>query len=200
MKSCMSPFILTVLCLSAAIAFFGCDGGGDGESSGSMSPSGSGDTTSEGTAILRGNISSFETAGIIYEPVAPEEQSRVAKVMGGISELLLPSAEAAGNREGIVIYIDGPVSRSTTTADDGSFEFTDLPPGTYALTFEYEGEEVTYRGNSGQVATITLEGDTVVELLNLRISGGKVNIGNIKVHKLNGDDDDDDDDGDDGDE
>jgi hypothetical protein len=188
MKFLISPLILTVLCLSAAIVFFGCDGG-DGESSGSVSPSGSGDTTSEGTAILRGNISSFKTAGIIYQPVIPKEESRVARLMSGICGLLLPSAEAAGNREGIVIYIDGSVSRSATTADDGSFEFTDLPPGTYALTFEYEGEEVTYRGNSGQVATITLEGDTVVELLNLRISGGKVNIGNIKIHKLKGDDD-----------
>jgi hypothetical protein len=194
MRPCTPVRILTVICLASIPAFFGCDGGGGDNSDSLVSGGASGGTASEGTAILRGTVTSFETAWTIYEPTLPVEQTRVAKVLDSLSEILLPTAEAAGNREGIVIYIDGPVSKSTTTADDGSFEFTELPPGTYALTFEYDGEEVRYRGNSGQVATITLEGDTIVEVLNLRISGGKVNIGNIKVYKTNGDDSEEDED------
>jgi hypothetical protein len=39
-----------------------------------------------------------------------------------------------------------------------------------------------YRGNSGQVATITVQSNQTAELLNIRISGGKVNIGNVRMH------------------
>lgn len=135
----------------------------------------------DGTSAIRGIISSFETADASFAPVMEERETLLARVASGISEALVPSAHAAGNREGILVYLDGPVSRSTTTAADGSFSFSQLPAGTYTLRFEYNGEEVTYRGKSGQVPEITLGQNEIIELVDIRISGGKVNIGNIHV-------------------
>ena len=181
------------LCFCIVMTMVGCDGSGgdDGDEA-------RGTDSVGGTSTIRGNISSFEMADATFEPIIPGKKSLLSRFASVISEALVPCAYAAGNREGIIIYLDGPVSRSTTTADDGTFAFSDLPAGAYTLSFEYDGEEVRYRGNSGQVPVITVEENQIVELLNLRISGGKVNIGNIKVIKL--DDDDDDDDDDDGDE
>ena len=111
-----------------------------------------------GTSIIQGNVDSFETS------VA------VSRVLAAVA--------------GVVVYLDGPVSRSTTTDTNGNFTFTELPAGDYTLRFEYNGEEVTYRGESGQTASITLESNQMVELTGMRISGGQVNIGNIRVLEL----------------
>jgi hypothetical protein len=83
--------------------------------------------------------------------------------------------------DGIIVVIDGPVSESATTDAGGSFSFTGLPAGDYTLSFSYQGQEVTYRGNSGQTATITVNTNENVELTSIRISGGHVNIGNIHI-------------------
>ena len=70
----------------------------------------------------------------------------------------------------------------------------------YTIKFEYNGEEVPYRGNSGQTATLTVEANSRVELSNVKVSGGKANIGNIKFVNLGSDDDDDEGDDEDDDE
>jgi len=133
-----------------------------------------------GTSTIQGNISSFETTDVTFVPVKHEKEGFLARFVSGISEVLVPAAYARGVLEGITVYLEGPVSRSTTTTADGIFIFTELPAGTYQLRFEYSGEEVRYRGNSGQVPAITVEEDQTVELISIRISGGRVNIGNIK--------------------
>jgi hypothetical protein len=156
---------------------FGCGG-----------PGGSNGDGAQGASSIRGNISSFETADAGFTPVTNEKETFLAQVVSCISELIMPSAYAAGNREGIIVYLDGPVSRSTTTAADGSFSFSQLPAGTYSLRFEYNGEEVMYRGRSGQTPEITLGENELIELVDLRISGGKVNVGNIHVLPLGGSD------------
>jgi hypothetical protein len=169
-------FVGLCFCLTAVVV--GCNGSeGDDTGTGGAGDDGS----SGGTSTIRGNISSFKTADASFESLITENRSLLARFGSEISQALMPCAHAAGNRAGIIVYLDGPASRSTTTADDGSFVFSDLPAGEYSLSFEYDGEEVTYRGNSGQIATITVDENQVVELLNLKISGGKVNIGNIKV-------------------
>ena len=171
------PYALLGLLFLLAAVVAGCGGSGgddnDGDSDGV-----------QGTSAIRGNISSFETADASFTPGMKEKETLLARVASAISEVVVPSAYAAGNRAGIVVYLDGPVSRSTTTAADGSFSFSQLPAGTYALRFEYSGEEVMYRGRSGQVPEITLGENELIELVNLRISGGKVNVGNIHVLPL----------------
>ena len=166
------PYALLGLLFLLAAVVAGCGGsGGDGNDGDGV----------RGTSAIRGNISSFETADASFAPAMKEKETLLARVASAVSGILVPSAYAAGNRAGIVVYLDGPVSRSTTTAADGSFSFSQLPAGTYALRFEYNGEEVTYRGKSGQVPEITLGENEIVELVNLRISGGKVNVGNVRV-------------------
>lgn len=170
MKRSLIPDALVGLLVLLTTVIAGCDGSGASDDNGV-----------QGTSTIRGNISAFETAHATFVPVEKENEGLFARVASWISEALVPSAYAAGNREGIIVYLDGPVSRSTTTAADGSFAFTQLPAGAYTLQFEYEGEQVRYRGRSGQVPTITLGDNETVELVNLRISGGKVNIGNVRV-------------------
>jgi hypothetical protein len=170
MKRSLIHYALVGLLVSLTAVIVGCNGSGSNDDDGV-----------QGSSTIRGNISAFETADATFVPGREENGSFLARVTSWISEALVPCAYAAGNREGIIVYLDGPVSRTTTTAADGSFAFTQLPAGTYGLQFEYEGEQVRYRGRSGQVATITLGNNETVELVNLRISGGKVNIGNIRM-------------------
>ena len=108
-----------------------------------------------GTCAIQGIVESFETAA----PVA-------ARILAAVP--------------GIVVYIDGPVSRNTTTDANGSFSFSSLPAGDYSLRFTYNGEEVTYRGESGQEAMISVAENQTVEVT-IRVSGGHVNIGNLRV-------------------
>ena len=109
-----------------------------------------------GTCAIQGTVESFEPSA-----------SAAAIVMAAVP--------------GIVVYIDGPVLKSTTTDANGVFSFTGLPAGDYSLRFMYNGEEVTYRGQSGQVATVSVADDQTVEISSVKISGGQINIGNIKI-------------------
>ena len=189
------PHILLGLCLCLTMTICGCDGDDSAGNVGGTSSTGGG-SGSSGPSTISGQVTSFKTAKVDFVPVEQEKQGIIAMFASAVSEAILPSANAAGNRAGITVYIDGPVSQSTTTSDNGTFVFTGLPAGAYAFRFEYNGEEVTYRGNSGQVATITIGEGELLEL-SLKISGGKVNIGNIKFTKIKNDDNDDDpDDGD----
>ena len=123
---------------------------------GTMTGCGGGDgDAAEGTGTIQGTVESFEAS--------------------------VPAALVLAAVQGVTVYLDGPVSRSTTTDANGTFSFTGLPAGDYTLAFEYNGEEVTYRGQSGQEATISVGQNQTVEVTEMRISGGHVNIGNISV-------------------
>jgi hypothetical protein len=151
----------------------GCDDGGGGAS---------------GSSAITGNVVSAQTAGANIRVAPASRASLLAVTFQRLSDLIVPSAAAArpmtqtmGGPGGIEVSLDGPDSRSTTTADDGTFSFTDLPAGAYEMSFTFDGQTVRYRGNSGQVATITIGTNQTAEVLNIRISGGKVNIGNVRV-------------------
>jgi len=173
----LSPVVL-VVCAVAVAALIGCD-----------SLSGDDDNGSGGTSMIIGNISSFETASLIFEPLERRGDSLPARFAFVISELLLPSADARGQLEGIIVSIEGPVSRSTETSAEGTFSFSGLPAGTYHILFEFNGEQVRYRGRSGQMASITLGENQVAEMVNIRISGGRANIGNIRIMSQDNNDD-----------
>ncbi len=108
-------------------------------------------------------------------------------IQGNVSDFAATASAKAANRAGIVVHLEGPVDRSATTDEDGFFIFSGLPAGTYTIKFTFNGEEVRYRGNSGQEAQITLEENQRAELVGIRISGGTVNIGNLRFVDLSQD-------------
>jgi len=97
-------------------------------------------------------------------------------IQGKVSDFVAtPKSAKIALAEGIEVILEGPVSRTAITGPDGIFIFSGLPAGTYKLRFKYNGEEVRYRGNSGQEAEIALGEDQRVEMTGIRISGGVVN-------------------------
>lgn len=128
-----------------------------------------------GTSIIQGNIDSFEVAGLYYVPAG--RQNLWARVVSGLSDAIVPPAYAG--QAGVIVYLDGPVSRVGETDDAGAFIFTGLPAGDYQLRFGYNGQEAAYSGE------ISLQDDQQAELANITISGGNVIIGNITVVDLN---------------
>jgi hypothetical protein len=176
-RKLLVKFLFSVACLCLMLVMVGC-GSSDSDNDGSS-----------GTARIVGNISSFETASAIFYPVPREKESMLVRLASLVSNALVPSAHARSNLGGIRVQIDGPVSRSTETSPDGSFAFSNLPAGSYLISFECDGERVRYRGRSGQSPTITLKENQVAEMINIRISGGRANIGNIKIESPDNDDD-----------
>lgn len=136
-----------------------------------------------GTAAIQGNIVAFETAAATFRPTYSPEESRLARLSKGLTEFVAPTAQAASQagHGGITVYVEGPVNRSTTTADDGTFVCSELPAGDYHIGFQYNGQDIMYRGNSGQMATISCADNMSTDLVDIRISGGMVNIGNIRM-------------------
>lgn len=137
-----------------------------------------------GNSTVTGNVVAFETAASIRPAGSLQSESWLARLAGALSDLMLTSARAettpvTGGAGGITVSLDGPAERSATTADDGTFTLTDLPAGAYEVTFSRDGQVVRYRGKSGQVATIQVGENETVHLVNIRISGGHVNIGNV---------------------
>lgn len=159
--------ITAMFCLGIAVFIVGCESSSD----------------PTGTASIQGNIVAFETATATFTPMYPLKESRIARLFKELSEIIAPSAQAASQagRGGITVYVDGPVSQSTTTAEDGTFVCSGLPAGDYHIGFKYNGQDIMYRGNSGQMATISCADNMSTDLVNIRISDGMVNIGNIRM-------------------
>ena len=98
MKRTLKPRSAVALCFLLTAIMIGCGGpSGDG-SDGSGGSSGTG-----GTSTIRGTITSFETAGKTFVPVEQEEEGFLTRVASWLSEALVPTAYAAGNREGIIV-------------------------------------------------------------------------------------------------
>ena len=169
MRSAIGIFAKSGLLLLGVSLMMGCESSDGGPS---------------GNSTVTGNVVSFETA-VLIRPVEPvQSESWLARLAGALSDLILPSARAettpvTGGAGGITVSLDGPAERSATTVDDGTFTLTDLPAGAYEVTFSRDGQVVRYRGKSGQVATIQVGENETVQLVNIRISGGHVNIGNV---------------------
>jgi Ca2+-binding RTX toxin-like protein len=70
---------------------------------------------------------------------------------------------------GVVIQLNGPVTRTYVTAADGTYQFTDLPSGTYTLTQEQPDGYEDGPETRGTPALGTLENDRFVDM---NLSGG----------------------------
>jgi hypothetical protein len=116
-----------------------------------------------GTATIRGTVASFERQSL--------------------HDALLAVKPVDDDTSGIVVHLNGPVSITAETDSRGCFAFTELAAGSYEISFECDGEEVRYRGNSGQAAVLTVSGDQVLEMTGIKVSGGRVNIGNIRIRQ-----------------
>ncbi len=182
MKTAFRTFAKSGLLMLAISLMMGCESSDGGPS---------------GNATVMGNVVAFEAA-VLSRPEAPLPSGPwLDRLVAACSDLLIPSSRAdtppaTGGPGGITVSLAGPVDRSAVTADDGTFTLSDLPAGIYQLTFALNGEKVTYRGKSGQVATIEVGEDETVQLLNIRIRGGHVNIGNVKILRPQEDETDDD--------
>lgn len=167
MKKQSLLLITAMFCLGIAVLIAGCDNSSD----------------PTGTVAIQGNIVSFETATATFTPTYPPEESRIARLFSGLTEFFAPTTQAASQagRGGIMVYVDGPANRSTTTAEDGTFVFSEMPAGDYHIGFKYNGQDIMYRGNNGQMATISCADNMNTDLVNIRIREGMVNIENIRM-------------------
>lgn len=80
----------------------------------------------------------IEQAGPLLDYVASLGRPSPGATIAGTAQLstlsgFSPRARPRGVA-GLVVAIDGPVSRTTATGEDGSFSFTALPPGQYRVT------------------------------------------------------------------
>ena len=107
--------VMGIVCLT------GCESGGGGGGS-------------SGSSAIEGNVVSFQTT-------SAATSHAVASSAQGLSDALAAAATTnatpMGGPGGITVSISGPEGHSTDTEDDGTFSFTDLPAGTYAVDFEY---------------------------------------------------------------
>jgi len=117
-----------------------------------------------------------------------EDVQRTSFISGYIEDFAADNGAASVKAvvvQGITVVLSGPVDRTAMTSSDGSFVFGNLPAGDYRIGFTLTaGQEVIYSGPSGQEFAITLGNNHRVDLINIRVSEGKVTIGNISTVDL----------------
>ncbi len=152
-------FLSLVLCAVIGAVIVACESG-----------SSSGDSSTPATSVIRGNVLSFVSSSVTFIPAV--EMSPIARFWSEISEIMVPSAYCA--QGGVMVHIEGPENRSTTTDSNGDFEFTGLPAGNYTCRFEYAGESATYVDYGGLTATIGLGAGQETDLANIHVIRGSV--------------------------
>lgn len=86
----------------------------------------------------------------VEQPVAPVQETNKANP-NGIAWLADQYGKFTNNYEGVTVSITGNgISMNTTTAKDGTYEFKNIPAGTYRVAYEKEGFEPTV-----QMATVS---------------------------------------------
>lgn len=163
MKRRVACISILTMCVMVAWLMIGCEGSDGG-----------------GTAAIGGNVTSFDTGSATFRASSSPRESLWASVWRSFTDMLVQPAVAGAGAAGVSVQLRGPANASATTGDDGTFEITGLPAGNYEIEFSYGGQQIRYRGRSGQMAMLTLHEGEMLQLQNIRVSGGKVNIGNIK--------------------
>lgn len=111
--------------------------------------SGSGPT---GTSTVQGNVSSFTTGTALFLPT--QEARGLERFLAGLSDLLVPSAHAAGLGGVGVRIMDTDLQ--TTTADDGSFVMSGVPAGDHQMQFSFNGVNAYMNINVPENSTVSL--------------------------------------------
>jgi len=160
-----------VVCLCAALTWCGCDSDDDGD-------------VQADASHIRGNVMSYSTATAHFAPSPPE--GKLQRLARATCDLFIPPALAGVGGVGVSIQ---NTSHETTTAADGFFVLSGIPPGDHILVFSYNNQSATFR--------ITVPGHASIELRNVRVSDGSVQVDEIKIDTDEPRDDPPDDSGDD---
>ena len=152
----VTVFAAVALMMGVLPLFTGCDSSGSGSS-----PS--------GKSTVQGNVSSFTTSTALFVP-APKLRG-IERVLAGIADLLVPSAQAAG-MGGVVVHMVGTDLR-TDTADDGSFVMSGVSGGDHQMQFSFNGTDA--------YMNITVPDDGTVSLHDVKCQGSVASAGHMDV-------------------
>ena len=116
------------------------------------------------TGLLRWFLVLLLTAGTANAALAQNMNSRLTGVVKDAQGAVLP---------GVAVTATSPAligSQTATTEANGTFLFPQLPPGTYALSFELSGFQTGKRQNIGLALGATLNIDMTMQLATLQES------------------------------
>lgn len=149
-----------LLCvLAAAISFsivsISCDSGGGGGSS-------------SGGSTIMGNVSTFSGNGGAF--ISAGDETMLARTVRQISDMFV--AAAVADAAGVTVSIPA-LGLDAVTGEDGAFIFTDVPGGSYDIEFSFEGTTVALN--------LTVPDNAVIELRNVTIDDGSVDVDDVEV-------------------
>ena len=139
---------------SLLLVLAACDGGGGGGLGGASS--------------IRGMVTSISGGGALFVPEPP--RGRAAIALAWVSDVFVPTAHAA--EEGVVVTVSG-TDLEATTASDGFFILSGVPPGNRELVFE--------RGPSSGSLDLEVPAYATIDLGDVRVSEGYAEPSKIEV-------------------
>ena len=148
-------FVLLAAAISLSFLSVSCDSGGGG-------------SASIGGSTVIGNVSGFSGGGGAFYSTADDDM--LAKTMRQAMDLFVASAMA--DAVGVTVSI-AALGLDAVTGEDGAFIFTGVPGGSYEITFSFEGTTVALG--------ITVPDNAVIELRNVTIDDGSVDVDDIEV-------------------
>lgn len=141
--------------MGVLLAFTSCESGGG------SSPS--------GTSTVQGNVSSFTTGTALFLP-APKSRG-FERILRGLSDLIVPSAHAAG-MGGVGVRMVG-TDLHATTGEDGSFVMSGVPGGDHQMQFSFNG--------ANAYMDINVPDDSTVSLHDVNCRGSVASVGHMDV-------------------
>ncbi|MDA0323219.1 MAG: hypothetical protein O2923_10970 [Verrucomicrobia bacterium] len=148
-------FVLLAAAISLSFLSVSCDSGGGG-------------SASVGGSTIMGNVSGFSGGGGAF--FSTPDDDMLAKTMRQVMDLFVAAAMADAG--GVTVSIPA-LGLDAVTGEDGAFIFTEVPGGSYEITFSFEGTTV--------VLGVTVPDNAVIELRNVTIDDGSVDVDDIEV-------------------
>jgi len=110
-------------------------------------------------------VSRFSTVALLFLVVGTAYPQDTGSVTGIVSENYCTGfGEGERGAPGVIVVLD-ELGDATLTADDGSYEFDDVPPGTYNVSFFVAGDPPFQDQYFGQARTqVTVDAGATTEL------------------------------------